>query len=350
MSGTWKNGWMMEKSQWEESISVDKQVPAVEPSEAEQAQAVNTREWQLISRLVDNISIEQRRARRWGVLFKSLAFVYLFGLLGIFLIPLESFDQHYDHVAVIDVLGPIAEGYEASSENLLPSLAQAFEEPHAKAIFLNINSPGGSPVAAGIIYDEINRQQSLYPDKPVYAVIGDIGASGAYYVAAAADYIYTDKASIVGSIGVISSGFGFDQLIEEFGIERRSYVSGKHKAMLDAFQPEKTDERAFFQNLLDEVHKQFIDQVKLGRGDRLSDNGDIFTGLIWTGVQAQQLGLTDGLGNLYSLARDQIGHKELLWYGPEKTPLHNLMDKLGNVVGVSIASTLGLQKNPLQLH
>ena len=334
----------MSKGQWEDSDMDGKQKSTLASNAA-------SREWQLISRLVDNINIEQRRARRWGILFKSLTFIYLFGLLGVFLIPSSSFNQdyNYDHVAVIDVLGPIAEGYEASSENLLPSLVDAFEAPYAKAIILNINSPGGSPVTAGMIYDELDRQQVRYPNKPVYAVIGDIGASGAYYIAAAADYIYADKASMVGSIGVISNGFGFDQLMREWGIERRTYTAGKHKAMLDAFQPEKPSERDFFQGLLAEVHQQFIDQVKLGRGERLSDSSDMFTGLVWTGAQAQNLGLTDGLGNLYSVARNQIGLTEMLWYGSEKTPLQQLMDELGHSIGMAIASVIGLPSGLVQL-
>jgi len=239
----------MDKGQWEESVTDSKSKLNVETSALDQH--VDSKEWQLISRLVDNINVEQRRARRWGILFKSLIFIYLFSLLGIFLTPLASLDQDYDHVAVIDVLGPIAKGYEASSEKLLPSLVRAFENSHAKAVILNINSAGGSPVIAGTIYDEIDRQQDLYPNKLVYAVISDIGASAAYYIASTADYIYADKASMVGSIGVIGSGFGFDQLIRDFGIERRAYVAGKYKAMLDPFEPEKPSERAFFSRFIE---------------------------------------------------------------------------------------------------
>jgi len=298
-------------------------------------QDLNNQEWQVIQSLVSSIQVEQRRSRRWGIFFKSLTFVFLFSLLIIAVSgdSAESLTESQDHVAVVDVLGPIIVGAESSSERLLPAIIDAFEAVNSQAIVLNINSPGGSPVQAGIIFDEIQLLKQRYPEKPVYAVIADVGASGAYYIAAVADYIYADKASTVGSIGVIGSGFGFDQLIAKMGIERRTYTAGGNKDFLDPFMPEKSQHKAIFQELLNDIHQQFITQVKQGRGDRLvpysESNVDIFSGGVWHGARALELGLIDGLGSLHSVARDQIGVKNMRWYSPQKSPLEEVMDELG---------------------
>lgn len=291
----------------------------------------NEQEWKVIGQLVSSIQAEQKRARRWGIFFKTLTFVFLFSLLAIGLADddSESFIEAQDHVAVVDIFGPIMADSEASAEKLLPSLEAAFEAPNSKAVLLNINSPGGSPVQAGIVFDELQLLKQQYPNKPVYAVIGDIGASGAYYVAAAADFIYADKASTVGSIGVIGSGFGFDQLIAKLGIDRRTYTAGSNKDFLDPFLPEKQQQRVMFEALLDDIHQQFISQVELGRGNRLKADAQLYSGAVWHGQQALQLGLIDGLGSLHSVARDVIGISEKLWYSPNETPFEQLMDELG---------------------
>jgi protease-4 len=218
------------------------------------SEELNKPEWQVIGQLVSSIQIEQRRSRRWGIFFKSLTFVFLFSVLAIIMSgdDVETLSASQDHVAVVDIFGPIMTGAEASSERLLPALADAFAAPNAKAVVLNINSPGGSPVQAGILFDELQLLKQAHPAKPLYAVIGDVGASGAYYIAAVADYIYADKASTVGSIGVIGSGFGFDQLIAKLGVERRTYTAGGNKDFLDPFLPEKAKQKAMFEDLLNQ--------------------------------------------------------------------------------------------------
>ena len=295
------------------------------------SEELNKPEWQVIGQLVSSIQIEQRRSRRWGIFFKSLTFVFLFSVLAIIMSgdDVETLSASQDHVAVVDLFGPIMTGAEASSERLLPALADAFAAPNAKAVVLNINSPGGSPVQAGILFDELQLLKQAHPAKPLYAVIGDVGASGAYYIAAVADYIYADKASTVGSIGVIGSGFGFDQLIAKLGVERRTYTAGGNKDFLDPFLPEKAKQKAMFEDLLNQIHLQFIAQVELGRGDRLVPHEDLYSGAVWHGQRALELGLIDGLGNLHSVARDQIGVADVLWYSPEKTPLEEVMEELG---------------------
>jgi protease-4 len=309
----------------------------------------HTPEWQVIGQLVSSIQTEQRRSRRWGIFFKSLTFIFLFSVLAIAMSgdDAETLSASNNHVAVVDVFGPIMAGAEASSERLLPVLADAFAAPNSKAVVLNINSPGGSPVQAGILFDELQLLKQTHPTKPLYAVIGDVGASGAYYMAAAADYIYADKASTVGSIGVIGSGFGFDQLIEKLGVERRTYTAGGNKDFLDPFLPEKADQKAMFQDLLDQIHQQFIAQVELGRGDRLVQHEDLYSGAVWHGERALELGLVDGLGSLHSVARDKVGVTNMLWYSPKKSPLEEVMDELGAQTQTAI--TWGLNQR-LVIH
>ena len=263
--------------------------------------------WQLLEKTLLASVQEQRRSRRWGIFFKSLTFLYLIGALFV-LLPLSKLDgaatTGKPHTALIEVRGTIADRQEASADNLVTSLRRAFKDEQTRAVVLRINSPGGSPVQSGYVYDEIKRLRALHPDTPVYAVIADIGASGAYYIAAAADQIYADKASLVGSIGVTAAGFGFVETLDKLGIERRTYTAGEHKAFLDPFQPEREDEREFWQGVLHTTHQQFIDQVKKGRGDRLQEHPDLFSGLVWSGEQAVELGLVDGLSSASAVARD----------------------------------------------
>lgn len=302
-----------------------------------------SREWRLIEKLLMGLHAEQRRSRRWGIFFKSLTFVYLFALLGIFFVG-KDFEKEVapgDHTAIIDVRGKIAAGEPANADVLIQSLRDAFAAPKARAVILRINSPGGSPVQAGYVYDEIKRLRGLHPDKKVYAVITDIGASGAYYIAAAADEIYADRASLVGSIGVTSAGFGFVDLMHKLGIERRNLTSGEHKSFLDPFSPLKENEKQFWQKVLDTTHQQFIDRVRAGRGDRLKDNGELFSGLVWSGEQALKLGLIDGLGSSSMVARDVVGYPELVDYGPKPSPLDRIIDRLGMSFAGALASKLG---------
>ncbi len=309
--------------------------------QSDEADIEASKEWRLIRTLVKDIQHEQVRSRRWGILFKTLSFVFLFSLLiGVWFSVDEQPVYTQEHVALVEIQGLIMTGAPASSEQILPSLIAAFESDYAKAIILDVNSPGGSPVHSGIVYDEISRLKSLYPDKPVYAVISDVGASGAYYIAAAADYIYADKASIVGSIGVIGSSFGFTELMAKVGIERRSYTAGNNKDFLDPFQAEKPGQRVAYEALLKEVHKQFVDAVKVGRGERLKPHPDLFSGAVWHGERAVAMGLIDGLGNVYSVAREEVGIVDLELYQPQQTPLQEIMDEMGAQTSTRIQAWL----------
>ena len=294
---------------------------------------------QALEKLVGAMTAEQRKSRRWGIFFKLLTFVYLFALLFIFRAPLTgglTTASVEAHTAVVEVNGAIASDTHASADNLAGALRRAFEAEQARAVVLRINSPGGSPVQAGYVYDEIVRLRDQNPDKRVYAVISDIGASGAYYIAAAADEIYANRASLVGSIGVVSGGFGFTGLMDKLGVERRLYTAGENKAFLDPFSEEEPVEVAFWQDVLENTHDQFIEYVRKGRGDRLNDDGRLFSGLIWTGEQALELGLVDGLGSTSWVARELVGEEELVDYTVQPSPFKQFTDALG----VSIVSAL----------
>jgi protease-4 len=242
-----------------------------------------------------------------------------------------------DFTALITLNGEIGVDSEVSAINVKSSLKEAYENPGTKALILAINSPGGSPVQSGIINDEITRYKSLHPQIPVYAVIEDICASGGYYIAVAADKIFVDKASIVGSIGVLMNGFGFDKAIKNLGVERRLITSGENKAILDPFLPIKPKQREFMQDLLKEVHNQFIEAVKKGRGNKLALNSDIFSGLFWSGESAIKLGLADGYGDMDLVAREIIGHEKIIDF----TIQSNFADRFAKKLGASIGSSMG---------
>ncbi|NOX76310.1 MAG: signal peptide peptidase SppA, partial [Gammaproteobacteria bacterium] len=286
----------------------------------------------VVNRLAFASLNEQRRTRRWGIFFKSLVFVYLFAIL--FYLPTDWSGQgikHGKHTALVDLQGVIAANTQASADNLITALRDAFEDKNTVAVILRINSPGGSPVQSGYVYDEIKRLRAKYPATKLYAVVTDICASGGYYIAAAADEIYADKASIVGSIGVLMDGFGFVDTLEKVGVQRRLMTAGEHKGILDPFSPLKPSEVKHVQNLLDSVHRQFIDQVKKGRGDRLSDSPELFTGLFWNGEEGVKLGLVDGLGSTSYVARDIIGEENLVNF----TVQPKFFDRFANRIGVT---------------
>lgn len=298
------------------------------------------KEWALLEKLAMSSVVEQRRSRRWGIFFKTLTFAYLLAALALFSSSGKNLggavaNSSEAHTAVVRIHGAIMDDMEASAGMINQGLRDAFEEKNAKAIVLAINSPGGSPVHAGYVYDEIVRLRALYPEKKVYAVISDLGASAAYYIAAAADEIYADKASLVGSIGVISASFGFTGAMEKLGVERRVLTAGENKAFLDPYQPWKEDEKAFWQDSLGVIHQQFIGEVRKGRGDRLQDDGKLFGGFIWTGEQALEKGLIDGLGSVRSVARDVVGAEGLVDYSLQAHPLDRVMKSLG--LGVATA-------------
>lgn len=306
----------------------------------------NNREWQLLEKLLMQSGQEQKRARRWGIFFKFLMFAYLFIALMVFAPGAwEGGDiqgASKPHTALIDVNGIIMPDGDVDADKLASGLRKAFKAEHSKAIILRINSPGGSPVQSGTAYREIKRLRAKYPDKKVYAVITDIGASGAYYIAAAADEIYADPASLVGSIGVISEGFGYVGGMEKVGVERRVITSGENKAFLDPFSPLDPKHKEFFSGVLGNVHQQFINAVKEGRGDRLKSSSEVFSGLVWSGEQALPLGLIDGFGSPGSVARDVIKAHKIVDYSVRPSPFESFANSVGVSFAKTISSELGL--------
>lgn len=298
-------------------------------------------ERELISRLALSAVAEQRRARRWGIFFKALLFLYLFALLAVYWpAEFETPGVAKEHTALVDLEGLIAADAEASAENIITGLRDAFEDTKTKGVILRINSPGGSPVQAGYVYDEIKRLREKYPDTPLYAVISDMCASGGYYIASAADKIYADRASVVGSIGVRMDSFGFVGAMQKLGIERRLLTAGEHKGFLDPFLPVKQDEKEHVKALLDDIHRQFIERVKEGRGERLASDDEIFSGLVWTGEQSLALGLIDGLGSASYVAREVIGVEKIVDFTPAPDYLERLAKRFGMAAGEAVAARL----------
>lgn len=275
---------------------------------------------------------EQRRARRWKLFFRFVRFAVLIVAL---VFAWKSSQQVTgdqlvgEHVAVVDVLGQIGEEQEANADTLIRGIRAAFNDGGTRALILNINSPGGSPVHSGEVYDELVRLRAKHPDTPVFAVIRDMGASGAYYIAAGADEIYANRASLVGSIGVVSAGFGLGGLIDKLGVERRVFTAGDNKAFLDPFTEMSEQQARFWQSVLSQTHQQFIKAVKDGRGDRLADNPEIFSGLVWSGEQAVDLGLIDGLASVRQVAEEQVGVSRLKDFTPELSPWKQISREIG---------------------
>ncbi|HEY9050354.1 MAG TPA: signal peptide peptidase SppA [Gammaproteobacteria bacterium] len=257
---------------------------------------------------------EQRRARRWGIFFKLLTFLYLFILIGLFYGSDEPRlgKSGQKHTALIELKGVIAPGTEASADKIVTALRHAYEDKRTAGIILRINSPGGSPVQSGYIYDEILRLRDKYPQTPMYVVITDICASGGYYVAAAAERIYADQASIVGSIGVRMDSFGVVEAMKKLGIESRTLTAGENKNLLDPFSPIDPEVTKHLQTMLTNIHGQFINAVKQGRGDRLKEVEGLFSGLIWTGDQSVEIGLVDELASSSYVAREVIGAENIV--------------------------------------
>ncbi len=279
---------------------------------------------------------EQRRTRHWSILFKTLGFLYLFVVLFLAAGWFEGDGVSIkEHTALVDLQGVIAAD-QASADSVIGSLQGAFEDKKTKGVVLRINSPGGSPVQAGQIYDEIRRLRALHPKMPLYAVVDDICASGGYYVAAGADRIFVDKASIVGSIGVLMDGFGFTQTMEKLGVERRLLTAGENKGFLDPFSPADPEQQAFAKQMLEEIHGQFIGVVREGRGKRLKETPDMFSGLVWSGEKSIQLGLADGLGTVESVARDVIKAEDIVDYTQQESFAERLAGRLGAAMATAL--------------
>ncbi len=277
---------------------------------------------------------EQRSARRWKIFFRfALLAALLLIVVGIFNASHETAVATGRHTALVSLEGEIAADTNANAKDIDRSLRRAFADANSAGVILYINSPGGSPVQAGIINSEIGRLRKKYPAKPLYVVVGDMCASGGYYVAAAADKIYVDRASIVGSIGVLMDGFGFTGLMDKLGIQRRLHTSGENKGFFDPFSPETPTMDAHAQAMLDQIHGQFIDAVKQGRGKRLHETPDIFTGLFWTGEKSVQLGLADGFGDTGYVAREVIKAPDIVDYTEKESISDRIARKFGAAVG-----------------
>jgi protease IV len=294
-------------------------------------------ERELVTKLATEALAEQRRRRRWGIFFKFLTFAYVTFLL----VALIDWQSRADlgggkkHTAMVELNGIISPGADASAEKVNSALQAAFKDKNTQGVIMRINSPGGSPVQSQTIYDEMRRLRKKYPDIPLYVVVEDICASGGYFVAAGADRIYVSPSSIVGSIGVLMNGFGFTGLMDKLGIERRLITAGENKGMLDPFSPVETKEVEYAKTLIKDVHQQFINVVKEGRGKRLKETPDMFSGLIWTGAKSVELGLADGFGTLDSIARDVIKAEDIVDY----TQKEGFAEKVAKRFGAAAANT-----------
>ncbi|MCE1169839.1 S49 family peptidase [Azovibrio restrictus] len=282
---------------------------------------------------------EQKARRRWGIFFKLVGFAYLAAVLVAVMdwAPSSEPASSERHTALINVYGAIEAKGEVSADKINAALQSAFEDKNTAGVLLRINSPGGSPVQSGIIFDEMRRLKAKHPDIPLYAVVEDLCASGGYYIAAGADKIYVNKASIVGSIGVLMNGFGFTGAMEKLGVERRLLTAGENKGFLDPFSPVNPAQKAHVEAMLGAIHQQFIDVVKLGRGKRLQETPDMFSGLVWTGEQSIKLGLADELGTVDSVARDVIKAEKLVDYSVKE----NLAERFAKRLGADAASGFG---------
>jgi len=292
----------------------------------------------IVEKLAFSAITEQRRARRWKIFFIFLFFIYLFAapilMSGKFEWP--DMEKGEKHTALVDLEGVISSKSEASADKVVTALRDAFEDEDTAGVILRINSPGGSPVQSSYIYSEMKRLREKYPDIPLYSVITDLCASGGYYVAVGADKIYANESSIVGSIGVIMNGFGFEGTMEKLGIERRALTAGEHKALFDPFSPMKEEEKAHLQVMLEDIHEQFINTVKEGREGKLAGDEKLFSGLVWTGDKAKALGLVDEFGSAGYVAREVIKVEDIVDF----TGKQDLFDRFAERFGASVSNQL----------
>lgn len=307
------------------------------------------KEWQILEKAVLASVEEQRRARRWGIFFKFLTFAYIFFVLVMMMKSCDSSSSDEvatggSHLAVVDIVGTIAADEQSvNSTDTVKSLKKAFENKQSKAVVLNINSPGGSPVQSDEIWQEIQYLKKIHTGKKLYAVIGDTGASGAYYIASAADEIIVNPSSLVGSIGVIMPNYGVNGLMQKLGVEDRTMTSGENKALLSMTQPVDATQKAHVQGVLDNVHQHFIDAVKVGRGAKLkSQDPAIFSGLFWTGDQAVKLGIADRVGSLNSLKRE-LKVDKTIDYTVQHSPFDSVLGRMGSSVGQGFATAISQQ-------
>jgi protease-4 len=300
----------------------------------------NDLQWErkVLEKLALEAIAEQRRSRRWGIFFKLLGFGYLAVILGLALDWGQS-DRLGDgekFTALVNLNGVIKAKGDANAEHVISGLQAAFEDKHTAGVILRINSPGGSPVQSGIINDEMRRLRAAHPDIPLHVVVEDVCASGGYYVAAAADKIFVDKASIVGSIGVLMDGFGFTGTMDKLGVERRLLTAGENKGFLDPFSPQNESHKDHAKKMLDEIHEQFITVVRQGRGKRLKETPEIFSGLMWSGAKSIELGLSDGYGTVDSVARDVFKASDVRDFSVKQ----NFAEKFAKQFGADMAESM----------
>lgn len=312
----------------------------------------NSPNWerQVLEKVALSAIHEQRRARRWGIFFKLLAFSYLIILLMLAMGWINRGEMAAisgKHTSLVELRGVIAAD-ETSADKIITGLQQAFKDKNTQGVILRINSPGGSPVQAGYINDEIRRLRAKYPNIPLYAVVEDICASGGYYVAVAADKIYVDKASIVGSIGVLMDGFGFTGTMEKLGVERRLLTAGENKGFLDPFSPVDEAQKAYAVSMLNEVHQQFIQVVRAGRGKRLKETPEMFSGLFWSGEKSIALGLADAIGSADYVAREILKAETIVDYTPQDGFAERFAKRFGAVMAKTSGASLLQSASPLR--
>ncbi len=303
--------------------------------------AQDDKDWEreTLEKLAFSALKEQTKARRWGIFFKLLTFAYLTFLLVMLFQWRGDGDIMAEgkHTALVELDGVIDAKSDASAEKITSALQSAFKDKNTQGVILRINSPGGSPVQSGIINDEVRRLRGVYPNTPLYVVVEDICASGGYFVAASADKIYVNKASLVGSIGVLMDGFGFTGGMEKLGVERRLLTAGENKGFMDPFSPVDSKQKEYALSMLNDIHQQFIAVVKQGRGKRLKDDPELFSGLVWTGRKAVELGLADGYGSVESVARDVIKAENIVDYTEKSNPVERIAKRFGAAAAKSFA-------------
>lgn len=304
----------------------------------------------LLESLATDALREKRRARRWGIFFKLLGFAYLGVLIWLALpdrFELRPSGEDKGHVGLVDLKGVISSNEGADADTVIEGLRKAFADKQTKAVVLRINSPGGLPVQASYIQKEIKRLRAKYPKIPVYAVVADMCASGGYYVASAADRIYVNESSLVGSIGVLMNGFGFTQAMHDLGVQRRLLTAGKHKGFLDPFSPMTEFDKEHAQAMLDQLHQTFIEVVKQGRGDKLTDDKELFSGLVWSGRRSIELGLADAIGNADSVAREVVGVEKIVNFTAKQDPLSRIAERIGASAASTFARIIGADATPV---
>jgi protease-4 len=329
----------MSDTNYNEQGRVRPDMPEQSPPAAQKSG--NGWERELVEKLALATLNEQRARRRWSVFFRFAALaVAITGLWLAFDLGGTATEPVGAHTALIEIDGTIESNTSGSADVVIPALNRAYLDDNAVGVILRINSPGGSPVQAGMINDEIVRLRSAYPKKPLYVVVDEICASGGYYIAAAADKIFVNKASIVGSIGVLMEGFGFTGLMEKAGVERRLMTAGENKGFMDPFSPQTAKQKNYAQEMLNEIHQQFIDVVRQGRGKRLKETPETFSGLFWSGSKAVEIGLADGFGTVDTVARDELKAEDIVDYTQHEGLSERILKKFGGAMGTAMTSAI----------